>query len=450
MGRREPRGGSHRGYVMSSSSFTPRPLQVAAAVIGNALEWYDFIVFGFFAVIIARLFFPAESQYASLLLTMATFGVGFFMRPVGGILLGIYADRRGRKASLLLIIGLMTLAIALIGFAPTYAAIGVAAPLLVVLARLLQGFSAGGEFASATSFLIETAPAQHRGFYGSWQMVGQGLAVLTGALLGAFITRVLSPEALDSWGWRVPFLFGLIIGPLGLYIRRRLDETAPFLATRRAPEQQQTLGAALVAHVREALATFGIIICGTIAFYVILLYMPTFARTQLHLPLDQAFSAQAISLACMIVLIPIFGALSDHIGRKPIMIGALILYFVLTYPLFSWMYSNPSFGSLIITQVTLCSLLGVFFGPMSTALAEQFQTHVRSTGLGTAYNMAVMVFGGFAPFFVTWLIQATGVPVAPAFYVMFGAAAGLLAALFLKERARDADLAALDVKVALN
>ena len=221
-------------------------------------------------MVIARLFFPTESQFSSLLLTTATFGVGFFMRPVGGIILGIYADRRGRKASLLLIIGLVTLAIAMIGFAPTYAAIGISAPLLIVLARLLQGFSAGGEFASATSFLIETAPAQRRGFYGSWQMVGQGLAVLTGALLGALITRVLAAEALDSWGWRVPFLFGLIIGPLGLYIRRHLDETAPFLATRRGPEQQQTLGAALAAHVREALATFGIIICATIAFYVIL------------------------------------------------------------------------------------------------------------------------------------------------------------------------------------
>src|SRR5262249_13444889 len=175
-------------------------------------------------------------------------------------------------------------------------------------------------------------------------MVGQGLAVLPGALLGALITRVLATEALDSWGWRVPFLFGLIIGPPGLYICRRLDETAPFLATRRGPEQQKTLGAALAAHVRQVLATFGIIICGSIGFYLILLYMPTFPRTQLHLPLDQAFSAQALSLACMIVLISIFGALSDHIGRKPIMIGALILYFALTYPLFYWMYANPSFG----------------------------------------------------------------------------------------------------------
>jgi MFS transporter, MHS family, proline/betaine transporter len=434
---------------MPAASGAPKPFQIVAAVIGNALEWYDFIVFGFFTVIIARLFFPADSQYASLLLTTATFGVGFFMRPVGGILLGIYADRRGRKASLLLIIGLMTLAIAMIGLAPTYAAIGVAAPALIVIARLLQGFSAGGEFASSTAFLIESAPPQRRGFYGSWQMVGQGLAVLTGALLGALITRALSPEAIESWGWRVPFLFGLVIGPLGLYIRRRLDETTAFLASRRA-DQQQKLGTALTVHFRQALATFGLIICGTISFYVILLYMPTFARTQLHLPLDQAFSAQAISLACMIVLIPIFGALSDHIGRRPIMVGALILYFVLSYPLFSWMYANPSFTSLIVVQILLCSLLGAFFGPMSTASAEQFQVHVRSTGLGIAYNLAVMIFGGFAPFFVTWLIQVTGLPVAPAFYVMFGAAAGLLASLFLKERARDAELMVTDAEIALN
>ena len=383
---------------MSPKPFAPKPPQVAAAVIGNALEWYDFIVFGFFTVIIARLFFPSESQYASLLLTTATFGVGFFMRPVGGVLIGIYADRRGRKASLLLIVSLMTLAIAMIGFAPTYAAIGIAAPLLIVLARLLQGFSAGGEFASSTAFLVESSPAHRRGIYGSWQMVGQGLAVLIGALLGAFITRVFTPEALDSWAWRIPFLFGLIIGPVGLYIRRRLDETEVFLAIDRSTGKRQALSAALAAHFRPLLATFGIVVSGTISFYVILLYMPTFARTQLHLPLDQAFSAQAIGLACMIVLIPIFGALSDHIGRKPIIVGALVLYFVLIYPLFSWMYANPSFASLLITQVVLCCLIGAFAGPMSTALAEQFPAHVRSTGLGTAYNLAVMIFGGFAAF----------------------------------------------------
>jgi MFS transporter, MHS family, proline/betaine transporter len=427
---------------MSSIQSTSKAVQVAAAVVGNALEWYDFIVFGFFTVIISKLFFPADSQYASLLLTTATFGVGFFMRPVGGIVLGIYADRRGRKAALLMVVGLMTVAIALIGFAPTYVAIGVAAPLIIVLARLLQGFSAGGEFASATSFLIESAPAQHRGFYGSWQMVGQGLAVLTGALLGTFLTRALTPEALDSWGWRVPFLFGLIIGPLGLYIRRYLDETAVFLESSRRADTRPALGAAVAAHTKETLVCMGIVIAGTISFYIILLYMPTFARVQLHLPLDQAFLAQSVSLAFLIVLTPIFGALSDRIGRKPIMIGALVLYLALTYPLFSWLHANPTFINLMITQIVLCSVVGVFFGPLATVLAEQFPAHMRSTGLGIAYNIAVMVFGGFAPFFVTWLIQTTGTPVAPAFYVMFGAAVGLLAAFFLKEGAPEADLAA--------
>ena len=430
---------------MSSVQRTPKAVQVAAAVVGNALEWYDFIVFGFFAVVIAKLFFPASSQYASLLLTTATFGVGFFMRPVGGVVLGVYADRKGRKAALLLVVGLMTIAIALIGFAPTYATIGVAAPLIIVIARLLQGFSAGGEFASATSFLIETAPAGRRGFYGSWQMVGQGLAVQTGALLGTFLTRALTPDQLDGWGWRVPFLFGLIIGPLGLYIRRHLEETTAFIQAAQKQHARPALGAAVVAHTKETLVTIGIVIAGTISFYVILLYMPTFARIQLHLRLDQAFFAQAVSLACMIVLIPIFGALSDVVGRKPITIAALLLILVLAYPLFSWLNQSPSLQSLMVTQIALCSVVGVFFGPLSTVLAEQFPAHIRSTGLAIGYNLAVMVFGGFAQFFVTWLIQVTGSPVAPAFYVMFGAAAGLLAAFFLKERARIADLSIADV-----
>jgi MFS transporter, MHS family, proline/betaine transporter len=429
---------------MSSSQIAPKPLQIAAAVIGNALEWYDFIVFGFFTVVIARLFFPSDSQYASLLLTTATFGVGFFMRPVGGILLGIYADRRGRKAALLMVITLMTVAIAMIAFAPTYAAIGVGAPLIMVVARLLQGFSAGGEFASATAFLTESAPATRRGLYGSWQMVGQGLAVLLGAILGTLLTRSMTPEALDSWGWRIPFLFGLIIGPVGLYIRRNLDETSAFLQSNRSSASQQGSGSVLISHVKEMLACLGMVVSGTISFYVILIYIPTFARTQLHLPLDQAFLAQSIGLVCEVVLIPICGALSDFVGRKPIMITALVLDLLVTYPLFSWVSASPSFGALLTMQIILCSLFGVFNGPISTALAEQFPTRVRSTALAIAYNIAVMLFGGFAQFFVTWLIQATGTPIAPAYYLIFGAAVGLLAAFFLKERARDASFLVAD------
>ncbi len=430
--------------MISATRPTSKTSQIAAAVIGNAFEWYDFIAFGFLTLVIARLFFPAGNEYASLLLTTATFGVGFFMRPVGGIVLGMYADRRGRKAALQLIIALMTAAIAIIAFAPTYATVGVAAPLIIVFARLLQGFATGGEFASATVFLIESAPAGRRGFYGSWQMVGQGLAVLLGALLGALVTRALSPEALDSWGWRVPFLFGLLIGPVGLYIRRHLSETDAFVEARSTSSGEHKLMTTLSTYLKEKLASFGTITFGTIAFYVILLYMPTFARTQLHLQLDEAFLAQAVSLAWMILLIPIFGLLSDRVGRKPLMIAALLLYLVLVYPLFTWVYNMPSFTNLMIMQVTLCGILAAFYGPVSTVLAEQFPARTRSTRLSIAYNAAVMVFGGFAQFFVTWLIEATGSSVAPAFYVMFGAAVGLLAAFFLVDRTAEAQLPSIE------
>ena len=426
---------------MTTRRAASKPFQIAAVVVGNALEWYDFVIFGFMTVIISRLFFPADSQYASLLLTTATFGVGFFMRPVGGILLGIYADRYGRKAALLLIIVLMTIAMALIGFAPTYAAIGVGAPLIIVLARMLQGFATGGEFASATSFLIEGAPPGRRGFYGSWQMVGQGLAVLSGALLGALLTSSLSPESLDSWGWRIPFLLGLVIGPIGLYIRRHLNETEVFVKEREAATDRQGLGAILTANVRGLLVTGGIVGGGTISFYVTELYMPTFARIQLGLSLGEAFIAQSIGLACMTVLIPISGAWSDRIGRKPIMIGSLVLSLGVVYPLFYWVVASPSLFSLTIMQLVLCSLIGIFDGPLSTALAEQFPVLRRSTSLGISYNFAVMIFGGFAQVLVTWLIEVTGSPLAPSFYLMFGAVMGLVATFFLVDRAHDAPAA---------
>jgi MHS family proline/betaine transporter-like MFS transporter len=411
----------------------PRTRQVIAAVIGNALEWYDFVVYGFLTVIISRLFFPAGSEYASLLLTMATFGVGFFMRPVGGIVIGIYADRKGRKAALQLIIGLMTLSMAMIALAPPYAAIGVAAPLLILMARLLQGFATGGEFASATSFLVESAPAHCRGFFGSLQMVGQSLAALGGAVAGALVTRTLAPEQLDAWGWRLPFLFGLLIGPVGIWIRRYLDETEDFLRSKQAAESRLPLGKLLAMNTRAVLTTFGMVVSGTITYYVVLVYMPTFARTQLNMPLGDAFIAQVVGLLCLTAVIPIFGALSDRIGRKPILITALILYLVGLYPLFSWLHASPSLAHLTIVQAVLCSFVGMFFGPISTALAEQFPVGVRSTGLAIAYNFAVMMFGGFAQFIVTWLIRETGSPIAPAFYVMAGAVVGLVATLFLVE-----------------
>ena len=253
----------------------PRFRQILAAVIGNALEWYDFVVYGFLTVIISRLFFPAQSETASLLLTMATFGVGFFMRPVGGVWIGMYADRHGRKAALQLIILLMTIAIAMIAFAPTYAAIGMAAPALIVMARLLQGLATGGEFASATAFLVESAPPGQRGFYGSLQMVGQSVAALAGASAGMLITQGLSPEQIDAWGWRLPFLFGLLIGPVGWWVRRELEETEAFLEAAANTSEPIGLGAVWRGHRRSLLVAFGLVVSGSIMSYVVLIYMPT-------------------------------------------------------------------------------------------------------------------------------------------------------------------------------
>lgn len=415
-------------------SAATRTRQIIAAVIGNALEWYDFVIYGFMTVIISRLFFPAESEYASLLIAMATFGVGFFMRPVGGVLIGLYADRHGRKAALQLIILLMTIATAMIAFAPTYAAIGIAAPAIMVLARLLQGAATGGEFASATSFLIESAPPERRGFYGSLQMVGQSISALTGATAGMLVTQGLTPEQIDAWGWRLPFLFGLLIAPVGLWMRRHLSETEEFLAAKEDTTQHLGLLAVLREHSRDVLVCFGLVVSSTIMFYVVLIYMPTYAKTQLNIPLKEAFTAQVAGLVCLTVLIPLFGVLSDRIGRRIVLMVAALLYLVLTYPLMDWLLAEPSLMRLATMQVVLCSAIAVGFGAISTALAEQFPVRQRSTGLALAYNVAVMIFGGFAQLIVTWLIKATGSLLAPSFYVMFGATVGILAAWFITDR----------------
>ncbi|MFM7658862.1 MAG: MFS transporter [Burkholderiaceae bacterium] len=411
-----------------------RTRQIFAAVIGNALEWYDFVIYGFMTVIISRLFFPAESEYASLLIAMATFGVGFFMRPVGGVFIGLYADRRGRKAALQLIILLMTIATAMIAFAPTYAAIGIAAPAIMVLARLLQGAATGGEFASATAFLIESSPPERRGFFGSLQMVGQSIAALTGATAGMLVTQGLTPEQIDDWGWRLPFLFGLLIGPVGLWMRRHLSETEEFVAAAQDETQHLGLMAVLREHLRDVLVCFGLVVSATIMFYVVLIYMPTYAKTQLHIPLNEAFTAQVAGLIFLTVLIPLFGMLSDRIGRRAVLMLAAVLYLILTYPMMAWLLAEPSLIRLTVMQIVLCSAIAVGFGAISTALAEQFPVRQRSTGLALAYNVAVMIFGGFAQLIVTWLIKETGSLLAPSFYVMFGASVGLTAAWFITDR----------------
>jgi MHS family proline/betaine transporter-like MFS transporter len=402
---------------------------VAAAVIGNALEWYDFTVFGLMTVVIAELFFPASSDYSSLLLTTASFGVAFVMRPIGGIVLGLYADRAGRKAALSLVIALMTFGILLLAIAPPYSAIGIGGPLIIVLGRLLQGFSAGGEFGSSTALLIEAAPFSKRGFYGGWQMASQAAALVLGAVVGASITHGLSPEALKSWGWRVPFILGLVIGPVGFYIRRHLADSEAFLHAQQTA-RRATLREVLSGHGREVVCGLGTVIALTVTIYVLISYLPTFAVKQLKLPVGNLL---------LMVLSPLTGAWSDRIGRKGLSIWSLVLTLILIYPLFSWLAGSPSVAKLVLVQAILSITLSGYYGPFGAMIAELFPANVRSTGLSLAYNFAVMLFGGFGQLIVTWLTQTTGSPLAPTYYVMAGLALSIVALAYTPGM-RHADL----------
>lgn len=428
---------------MASTGSETHLRQVAAAVIGNALEWYDFIVFGFMAAIISPVFFPAGDAYAALLLTTASFGVGFVMRPVGGILIGIHADRRGRKSALQLIIALMALATALLAFAPPYTAIGVGSSLIVVIARMLQGLATGGEFASSTALLIELAPAGRRGLYGSWQMVGQGLALLAGTAIGALITHLLSPVQLHAWGWRIPFAIGLLIAPVGFWIRRHLQEPGTAAVAGRQPRDSRPparppMVPTLSHHGRALLSSALLTASVTIAFYVLVIYMPTFANRSLGIALDAAFGSQCVAVLAMTLVTPFAGAASDRIGRRPLIVASLVGYFLLLLPLFGWLLAAPGAARLMITQIVLCCVLGLFLGPYAAAIAEQFPARIRSTGMAISYNITVMIFGGFAQFFLTLLLHATGSPLSLAFYLLFGAALGIVGSLLLGARDESA------------
>ncbi|MEX3809285.1 MFS transporter [Paraburkholderia sp. BR13439] len=389
---------------------------VAAASIGNALEWFDLVVYGFFAVTISKLFFPAGNDTVSLLLTLGTFGVSFFMRPLGAIVIGAYSDRAGRKAALTLSILLMMSGTLIIAILPTYQSIGLAAPLILVLARLMQGFSAGGEFGSATAFLAEHVPGR-RGFYASWQMASQGLTTLLAAGFGALLTGGLSQEQMTSWGWRVPFFFGLLIGPVAFYIRTRLDETPEFLA---AETTQTPLRDTFATQKLRLVIAMGVVILGTVSSYL-MLFMPTYGVRQLGLAPSVAFAAIAVTGLIQMVFSPVAGHWSDLHGRTRIMLGAAVLLFVLVYPAFAFLIAHPSFGTLIVWQIVFGFLVSGYFGATPGLLSEIFPVQTRTTGMSLAYNIAVTIFGGFGPFIIAWLISVTGSKAAPSYYMMFAA-----------------------------
>ena len=397
---------------------------IFAIALCNALEWYEIVIYGYLAVIISRLFFPTESASASLLLAFASFGVTFIARPLGAVFLGSFADRRGRKPALQLSIWMMLIGSATIVFVPTYEAIGILAPIIVVLARFLQGFSVGGEFGSATAFLAEQSSAR-RGYYASWQFASQGLTALLATSVGAALTWFFSTEQLYAWAWRLPFFFGLLILPVGIYIRSNVAETAEFAAIRKA---RSPLRAAVLDRWRSFLISLGVVVLGTVAVYTIL-FMPTYAVRQLALTPTDGFAAGMVAGALQVFLVPVFGALSDRVGRTLVPIVAASIILAGIYPAFAWLNVEPSLAKLLLIQCFLGTITAAYIGALPALMSELFPAEARTSGLSISYSLGVAVFGGFAPFIHAWLILTTQTSHAPSYYVVAAAIISLIALL---------------------
>ncbi len=387
---------------------------IAATVAGNALEFYDFLAYSTFATYIGRAFFPASNGLANLLLTLATFGVGFVTRPLGGLLIGAYADRAGRRPALTLTIALMTIGTLALVATPTYAAIGVAAPLILIAARLVQGLALGGEVGPATAVLLECAPPGRRGQLVSWQNASQGLAILAAGIVGTTLSHLLEPEQLRAWGWRIPFALGLAIVPVGFYLRRRLPETL---------EHPGTHGSAAVLRLlwgrqrRSLLLTVMIIMCLTVSTYVTN-YMTTFALTTLGMAARQAMWATIANGALMALGAVWGGRLCDRFGRKATMMLPRIALTFAVYPAFFLLVHHP--GTLMLVAVTGSLTFTAVLGGAAalTAITESFPNATRSSGLAISYATSVAVFGGTTQFVIAWLISVSGDPLSPAYYVI--------------------------------
>jgi len=398
---------------------------------GNFLEMYDFMVFGYYATAIGKAFFPSGNPFVSLMLSLMTFGAGFLMRPLGAIVLGAYTDRHGRRAGLLLTLGLMSVGIFSIACMPGYATIGLLAPLLVLVGRLLQGFSAGMELGGVSVYLSEIATPGHKGFYVSWQSGSQQVAVMFAALSGVVLSSALPPEKMTLWGWRVPLLLGCVIVPFLFRLRRSLQETDEFIARKRRPSTSEIL--------RSLTANWGIVVIGmmmvtmtTVSFYMITAYTPTFGNAVLHLASIDSLIVTLCVGASNLFWLPVMGALSDRIGRRPLLFACTILMLLTAYPAMLWLVRDPSFSKLLTVELWLSFIYGSYNGAMVVFLTEIMPIDVRTTGFALAYSLATAVFGGFTPAISTYLIHVTGNDAVPGLWLSFAAACGLLAALLAK------------------
>lgn len=406
---------------------------IAACSLGNALEMYDFTVYSFFALLIGKLFFPSDSPYGSLLLAVATFGIGFVMRPLGGVVIGSYADRKGRKAALTLTIGLMVAGTLCIALAPTYASAGVFGSLMILAGRLLQGFSLGGEVGAATSMLMESGGIRGRGFRVSWQLASQGIAAVLGALTGAALYAALPQASLESWGWRLPFLFGLLIAPVGFYIRANLEETHQARSHESSP-----MGRLLREHGGTVLKGIFSITAGTAAMYLVVFFMPTYMIRVLHMPPSLSLLSGCATGITMFAVALLSGRLADRLpNRKPLVIGSLVLGVLAVYPAFWLINHYPSVPLVLCLSVLLTAIVNLGTTPLFLILLEMLPIGVRASGISVIYSVGVTVFGGSSQFIVTWLLATTGNPMSPAFYMMACGVLSICALVSLRARRVD-------------
>ncbi|KQP93837.1 hypothetical protein ASF60_14410 [Methylobacterium sp. Leaf113] len=417
-----------------------RASTVLRVTSGNFLEMFDFFAFGFYATYIAKAFFPSESDVAALMLTFMTFGAGFLMRPLGAVLLGAYVDRVGRRKGLIVTLSIMAAGTILIALVPDYASIGLVAPVLVLIGRLLQGFSAGVELGGVSVYLAELAPPGRQGFYVAWQSGSQQVAIMAAAAIGYALNRLLMPAEMGAWGWRIPFLIGCLLVPFLFYIRRSLQETSAF----RARKVHPPVGAVLRTLARNwRIVWLGMLMVAmtTIAFYAITVYTPTFGKNVLRLSDTDSLIVTFCVAVSNLFWLPVMGALSDRIGRRPILLLFSGLTLVTAYPALAWLVAHPSFETMLAVLLWLSFLYGGYNGAMVVALTEIVPPEVRTAGFSLAYSLATALFGGMTPLIATWLIAETGNKAAPGLWLALGGACGLLATLIIYRR-RASDLPA--------
>ena len=409
---------------------------VLSCTVGQVFEFYDFVIYGFMAAALARAFFPGGDSLAGLLKTFATFAVGFLVRPLGAMIAGSYGDRHGRRQALVLTIVMMAVSTGVTGLLPAYSTIGIAAPVLLVLCRMFQGFSTGGQWGGAAAFLVEYAPPERRGLISSFQQAGIAIGMLLATLTAALLTYSLPEHAFFAWGWRIPFLLGFVLGPVGHYLRSRVGETPVFTSSSAARAMVRSpLREMMATQLGPSAAAFGFSTVVCVVYWVFLVYVPTFAAQELRLSASATFFST--TLACMVYLLltPVVGAWSDRVGRKPMLYagsGGAILF---SYPLFRLLVSHPTVTGLVVTQALAAAVLSLLTGVLCAVLAESFPTKVRYTALAISYGFSVAIFGGLAPLVSAALYRLTGSPEAPSYYVIFAGVLSLIATLFVREGA---------------